>query len=175
MEQNLDPRALYSISYGLYIIGTEWEGALNGQIANTAMQLSSSPVSVSVCLHKDNLTTELMRKSRKFSVSVLAEDVDMPFIGIFGFRSGRDHDKYAKVPYEMGSLGLPLVTKHVVADLEAQVTEIVDVSTHELFIGTVKSARTLTSATPLTYAAYHTLKKGKSPANAPTVIFNSIK
>ena len=90
MEQTLDMKALFSLTYGMYIVNTAEGGRLNGQIANTVMQITSEPLCVATCLNKANLTTELIQKSGIFSVAVLEEDVPMTFIGQFGFKSGRD-------------------------------------------------------------------------------------
>ena len=91
----IDVKALFNLTYGMYIVSTEWEGRKNGQIANSVMQVTASPNTVAVCLNKDNLTWELLEKSGKFSVTVLEEEVPMTFIGTFGFKSGRDIDKFA--------------------------------------------------------------------------------
>ena len=170
----IDPRALFTFSYGLYIVSTSLDGKLNGQVANTVMQLTAEPICIAACLNKANYTTELLTNSKKFSVSVFAEEVPLPFIGIFGFHSGREYDKFSKCAYRMTDLGLPIVTEHTVAAVEAEVIDVVDVHTHRLFIGEVKSALILSEGNPLTYADYHRLKKGKSPAGAPTAIFNKI-
>jgi flavin reductase (DIM6/NTAB) family NADH-FMN oxidoreductase RutF len=180
-ENRIDPKALFTFSYGLYIVGTVWEGKRNAQIADAVMQLTSDPIHIAACLHRDNYTTELLAKSRKFSVSVLAEEATLPFIGNFGFRTGREIDKFAKLgelvqnAYTVTESGLPIVTESTLAAVEADVVEIVDVKTHRLFIGEVKSARVLAEGAPLTYADYHKIKKGKSHANAPSAVFNTLK
>ncbi|MDR1741127.1 MAG: flavin reductase family protein [Synergistaceae bacterium] len=172
----VDPKALFSFSYGLYVVGTEFEGKLNAQVADAVMQLTSSPVCLAACLNKANYTAELLAKGGRFSISVLSEDAPMPFIGVFGFRSGRVFDKFANVAPDAWhkSDGVPVVTAHSVAAVEAEVVKVEDVETHMLFIGRVTSASVLSEARPLTYADYHKVKKGKSPANAPSVIFNSV-
>jgi flavin reductase (DIM6/NTAB) family NADH-FMN oxidoreductase RutF len=174
MDGNIDPKALFTFSYGLYIVGTAWEGKLNGQVADAAMQLTSEPIYIAVCLNKNNYTAELLEKSKKFSVSVFGQEAPLPFIGNFGFRTGREHDKFASCKYLLEE-GVPVVTEYTVAVALADVADIVDVKTHKLFIGEVKSARLLTEGTPLTYADYHKIKKGKSHVNAPSAIFNSIQ
>ena len=170
----VDPKALFTFSYGLYVVGTSWNGKLNGQVANAVMQLTAEPICIAACLNKNNYTTELLNESKKFSVSVFAEDVSLPFIGIFGFHSGRENDKFSKCSYKMTELGLPIVTEHTVAAVEAEVIDVVDVHTHRIFIGEVKSASVLAEGNPLTYADYHKLKRGKSPVGAPSAIFNKI-
>lgn len=174
-DSRVDPKALFTFGYGLYIVGTAWEGKLNAQVADAVMQLTGSPICIAACLHRDNYTTELLAQSRKFTVSVFDEEVPLPFIGNFGFRCGRDYDKFAKCNYRLTDSGLPVVTEHTVAAVEANVINIVDVYTHRLFIGEVASAEVLAEGTPLTYANYHKIKKGKSHANAPSAIFNEIK
>ena len=87
---NIDMKALFSLTYGMYIVSTDLEGKLNGQIANTVMQITSEPICVATCLNKANLTTEMIAKSGRFSVAVLELEVPMTFIGQFGFKSGRD-------------------------------------------------------------------------------------
>ncbi|MDR2523044.1 MAG: flavin reductase family protein [Synergistaceae bacterium] len=175
MDGMVDPKALFTFSYGLYIVSTTWEGKLNGQTADAVMQLTAEPICLAVCLHKGNYTAELLEKSRKFSVSVFSAEAPLPFIGNFGFRSGREHDKFAKCDYKMTALGLPIVTEYTVAAVEAEVISMVDVHTHRVFIGEARSAQLLSDAPVLTYADYHKIKKGKSHANAPSSVFNSLK
>jgi flavin reductase (DIM6/NTAB) family NADH-FMN oxidoreductase RutF len=176
MDNNrIDPKALFTFSYGLYIVSTVLEDRLNGQVADAVMQLTAEPICVAACLHKNNYTAELLMRSKKFSVSVFSEDVPLPFIGNFGFRCGREHDKFLHCNYRMTENGLPIVTEYTVAAVEAEVIDIVDVHTHRLFIGEVRSAQVLSENAPLTYADYHKIKKGKSHANAPSSVFNDIK
>ncbi|MDR1377469.1 MAG: flavin reductase family protein [Synergistaceae bacterium] len=176
MENELNPKALFPFSCGLYIVATAWEDKLDGQVANTVMQLTANPISIAVCLHKDNYTTELVTKSKKFSVSVFSNEVPLPFIGNFGFRSGRECDKFAKCDYVVTKFGLPVITEYTVAAIEAEVTDMMDIETHRLFVGILKSTYVISDgAQPLTYADYHKLKKGKAHINAPTVVFNFLR
>ena len=172
---NIDMKALFSMTYGMYIISTAADGKLNGQIANTAMQITADPVCIVTCLNKANLTTELIMKSRVFSVSVLEQDVPMTFIGQFGFKSGRDIYKFANVDHIIGETGAPMIKDWSVASFEAKVHDIMDLPTHILFVGEVVSAKYFKDASLLTYADYHIIKKGKSPKTAPTFGFNAVK
>jgi flavin reductase (DIM6/NTAB) family NADH-FMN oxidoreductase RutF len=176
MESAIDPKALFAFSYGLYIVATALEDKLGGQVANAVMQMTADPITIAACLHKNNYTTELLTKSKKFSVSVFSDEAPLPFIGNFGFRSGREYDKFAKCDYKMTEFGVPVVIEYAVAALEAEVSDIVDIETHRLFIGKLKNTHIISEeAKPLTYADYHRVKKGKSHANAPTAVFNSLK
>jgi ferric-chelate reductase [NAD(P)H] len=171
----IDVKALFNLTYGMYIVSTEWEGRKNGQIANSVMQVTASPNTVAVCLNKDNLTWELLEKSGKFSVTVLEEEVPMTFIGTFGFKSGRDIDKFASCGWMAAPGGTPVVLDHALSWIEARVFNRVDVYTHSVFFGEVISSSCLKEGCPLTYANYHLVKKGKSPKSAPTYNLNAVK
>ena len=173
--ENFDMRALFNMTYGMYIVSTVFEEKLNGQVANAAMQITADPVSATTCLNKANLTTEMIMKSKLFSISILEFDVPMTFLGRFGFRSGRDIDKFEETEYVLGETGAPLITDWTIAAFDAKVTHTLDLSTHILFVGEVVSSKFVKEAVPLTYADYHRVKKGKSPKNAPTTLFNTLK
>ncbi|MEA1964613.1 MAG: flavin reductase family protein, partial [Candidatus Aerophobetes bacterium] len=128
-------KALYKISYGLYVISSRKEGRLNGQIANTLFQVTAEPPSVAVSINKENLTHQFIEKSRVFAASVLSEDTSLNFIGHFGFKSGREIDKFTQVHYKIGKTGAPLVLDNTLACLEVRVIKEVDAGTHTIFIG----------------------------------------
>lgn len=164
----IDTKAFRSISYGLYVVTSRDGERLNGQIANSVMQVTSSPPQIAAVLNKENLTHDFVAKSGVLAVSVLEEETPMPFIGLFGFKSGRDVDKLSQVNYETGETGAPLVTEHAVAVLEARVTKSLGVGTHTIFVGEVVGAKVVKGGNPMTYAYYHQVKGGKSPKKAPT-------
>jgi len=168
MTDALDRRALYVLSYGMYLVSSYLEGKLNGQIANTVFQVCSDPPRVAVSINKNNLTHEYITKSGVFAVSVLDQDTPMTFIGLFGFKSGRDTDKLSQANYKKNVTGAPLVTDNALALLEARVIGTTDAGTHTIFVADVVGAEVLREGTPLTYAFYHENKKGKAPKSAPT-------
>jgi rubredoxin len=92
----------------------------------------------------------------------------MTFIGLMGFKSGKDVDKLSQVEFQKGVEGCPVITENALAVLEVKVLDSVDVGTHTIFTGDVMGARVLRDGEPLTYADYHRIKKGKAPKNAPT-------
>ncbi len=159
---------LRMLSYGLYILTSRDGDRLNGQIINTAIQVTSEPPRVAVVVHKMNLTTELIEQSRLFAVCVLAESTPLTFIGLFGFRSGRDIDKFAKTPYRTGVSTCPLVTEHTLAHLEARVTDRMDLGTHIIYIGDLVHSEVQVDGRPMTYRHYHEVLGGKTSRNAPS-------
>jgi ferric-chelate reductase [NAD(P)H] len=164
----MDRRAFRDLSYGLYLVTSLDGDRFNGQVVNTVIQVTSDPPRVAVIVNKKNLTHDFIVKSGIFGVTVLEESAPMAFFGPFGFRSGRDIDKLAKVEYRLGVTGCPLVTGHALSILEARVFDQIDLGTHTIFIGDVLSSEVLKSGRPLTYQYYHEELKGKSPPNAPT-------
>ncbi|MBS7247732.1 MAG: flavin reductase family protein [Candidatus Jordarchaeales archaeon] len=163
-------KTLHKISYGLYIVASRNNGELNGQIANTVFQVTADPPTIAVSINKQNLTHEFIRKSGVFSVSILTRDTPLKFIGIFGFRTGKEIKKFENVKYKLGVTGAPIVLENTVGYVEAKVVSSVDVGTHTIFIGRVVDAEILNDAEPMTYAYYHEVKQGKTPEKAATYI-----
>jgi len=164
----LDSKVFRDLSYGLYIV-TSLDGERhNGQLVNTVIQVTSDPARVAVIINKKNLTHEFISKSRVFAAAVLDQTVPLTFMGPFGFRSGRDYDKFAKVSFKKGITGAPLITEHVLSVLEARVFNEIDLGTHTIFVGDALASEVLREGIPLTYRYYHEHLKGKTSPNAPS-------
>ena len=161
-------RTLSHVSYGVYIVSSALHGRKNGLIVNTVSQVSSSPHKISVCISKNNLTHDIIEESGIFTVSILAKDTPLKFIGQWGFRSGRDTDKFDGINYKTGRTGAPIVLDHTLAYIEVKVTESLDVGTHTIFVGNVIYAEKVLDAEPLTYKYYKEAKGGKASREAPT-------
>jgi len=159
---------LHKISYGLYVICSKNGEKINGQIANVVFQVTAEPATIAVSINKNNLTHEYIEISNFFTVSILSEDTPIGFIGNFGFKSGRDIEKFEDVQYNIGKTKLPIVIDNSLAFIEAKVIDKIDVGTHTIFIGRVEDAEILTDGKPMTYEYYHKVKGGVSPKTAPT-------
>ncbi|MBN2178660.1 MAG: rubredoxin [Deltaproteobacteria bacterium] len=166
----MDKQALRDISYGLYLVTSVSGEKVNGQIANTVFQVCSETPKIAISINKDNLTHEYIKKSGVVAISVLEQDTPMTFIGNFGFKSGKDIDKFSQVKYEKGETGAPIVSENTLSYIEGKVVDSADVGTHTLFVVDVVDAKVLKEGVPMTYDYYHAVKKGKSPKNAPTYI-----
>jgi len=168
----MNPKALHKLSYGMYVVSSKKDGRFNGQIANTAIQVTSNPVTILVSINRENLTYEYIRSSGVFTVSVIGKDASPVLIGTFGFKSGRAIDKFSEkgIEYRLGSLGVPIVTTGTLAYLEAKVIDSLDVGTHTVFFGEVVEADILREGEPMTYAYYHEIKRGLTPSKAATYI-----
>ncbi|MEW5706355.1 MAG: rubredoxin [Actinomycetota bacterium] len=170
----MNSKALHKISYGIYIVGSKKGDRYNGQVANTVVQITSEPLTVAVSINKQNLTHEFIQDSRVFTASILSTEAPMTLIGQFGFKSGRDLDKYKGVNYKVGVAGAPIVLDYTVGYLEAEVVKSLDAGTHTIFLGKLLEAEVLNDAEPMTYAYYHAIKGGKVPKAAPTYIAGEI-
>ncbi len=166
----IDRSAFRAFSYGVYVVCSGSEARRNGQICNTVFQVTSEPPTVAASINKLNFTHEILTEHRNFTVSVLSEEAPMVYIGRFGFRCGRDFDKFEGIRARQGSTGAPIPEDYSVSFIECRVTDSLDCGTHTLFLGEVVDAGVLSDATPMTYAFYHEVKKGKSPSRAPTFI-----
>ena len=161
-------KTLHKISYGLYVISSKKGERFNGQIANTVFQTTSEPPTIAVSVNKDNLTFEFIRESKVFSVSILSKETPLKFIGHFGFKSGRDIDKFKDIKYKVGISGAPIVMENTIGYLEAELVDSLDVGTHTVFVGKVISGEMIKDEEPMTYAYYREIKGGKAPKTAPT-------
>lgn len=158
-----------SMSYGVYAV-TAMDGERpTGCIANSIMQITSAPATVAVSMNHDNYTNQCIRKTGKFAFSILSEESDPGLIGGFGFRSGKDHDKFEGVAYEMAA-GMP-VLKDSCGYVVCKVIDTMETETHTIFLGEVIEGEVYEGmAEAMTYAYYHKVVKGKSPKNAPTYL-----
>lgn len=162
----MDEKALFKLSYGLYIISSSFEGKDAGCVVNTLHQVTSSPIQVSVAVHKDNVTQQIIDQAKRFDAVVLTQDVDMDVIGTFGFHSSKDINKFEKVSYQRDQTGIPYVNEHVAARLSCRVVNQLDVGSHMMFIAEVEEAEVLSQEEVMTYAYYHQVKNGTTPKNA---------
>jgi ferric-chelate reductase [NAD(P)H] len=166
----MDLKALYKIAYGMYIVGAGKGDKINAQVANTVFQVTSEPPQLAVAINKKNLTWEYIHGSQAFVVSVLHTETPLSFIGRFGFKSGRDTNKFEGVNHRIGITGSPIVLDNSVSFLEARVNREVDVGTHTLFIGELVDAGVLAEKTCMTYEYYHQVKRGTTPRSAPSFV-----
>ena len=167
----MDLESLFKLNYPMCIICSKKDGKFSGCIVNTVFQIVPEPPMVAVSLNKQSLTHEYIKDSRVFTISVLCESTPLEFIGRFGFRTGRDIDKFEKVRYKIGQTGAPIVLDNAASFIEAEVIEAVDVETHTLLISKITACETIDdSKIPMTYTYYRDVKGGRTPRTAATYI-----
>lgn len=162
----MDTTVLYNLTYGLYVVGAFKDGRPVGCVINTCFQVTSDNPLLAISLNKANYTLEAIREFKRFSLSIIAEDSDPSVIGAFGFRSSREVDKYEAYGYEVLA-GTPCVKGKFAGRLVLEAEQFVDCETHVIVIGRLIDTQQ-GAGTPMTYAYYHNVIKGKAPKNAPT-------
>jgi len=170
MTMALDPTALFTLSYGLYVL-TAREGDRDlGCIVNTVTQLTENPTRIAVSVNKQNFTNEVIQRTGVFNVSVLTEAATMDLFRRFGFQSGRDVDKFAGRADPASENGLRYIDGPANALISGKVEQAIDCGTHMLYIALVTEARKLSDAPSMTYAYYFANVKPKpqpKPAEKP--------
>lgn len=164
----MNKKALYNLTYGLFVIGAANGEKKNACVINTAIQVSGDPVTLSVAVSKNNYTHDLLLAGKVCAISVLGENVSMDTIRHFGFQSGSEVDKLAQFPHQTAQNGAPYITDGAISYFAGHVKQTLDIGTHTIFIIEVDEAENIGEDTPITYAYYQKVKKGTSPKNAPT-------
>lgn len=166
----LDPTALFTLSYGLYVL-TAREGDRDlGCIVNTVTQLTENPTRIALSVNKQNFTNEVIQRTGVFNISVLTEAATMDLFRHFGFQSGRDVDKFAGRTDPTSENGLRYIDGPANALISGKVEQAIDCGTHMLYIALVTEARKLSDAPSMTYAYYFANVKPKpqpKPAEKP--------
>ncbi len=162
----IDSTAMFSMSYGLYVVSAEADDLKAACLVNTAVQVTAEPIRMSVAVHKDNVTAGVIKDAGAFTITALDQTADMPYIGNFGFRSSDSYDKFSTYETAVSEVGSPYCPEHACAMYACNLIDTVDVGTHYLFIGEVVQAERLSDEKPLTYAYYHGTLKGKTPPKA---------
>lgn len=165
----MDKKAMYRISYGLFVVTASFDGKDNGCITNTLTQVTSEPNRVSVTVNKSNLTHDMILKSGSFTASVISTDADFEMFKHFGFQSGRDTDKFAGYTCSRRcDNGEMIVTKGTNAFISAKVCQTVDLGTHTMFIADVTDMDLLSDIPSATYEYYQSSIKPRPEAVGKT-------
>lgn len=162
----MNNEVLKNLSYGVYVLSTFDNQKSTGCIVNSLIQVTHDTVLASV--NHINYTNECIKKNNKFGVSILPNDIEDEVIAKFGFQSGRDIEKFENI--EKTNVDGIDVIKNAIGYLICEVIDTLETQTHTLFLAKIKNGEILNEKTPMTYAYYHKVKKGKSPKAAPTYI-----
>lgn len=166
----MNNKALFKLSYGLYLLTAKEGDKINGCIINTVTQVTDTPTRVSIAVNKDTLTHDMLLRTGKCAVTALSVNTTFDLIKNFGFQSGKDTEKFTSYPYKLTAEGLPYLTGHACAYLVCHVTQTIDLDTHTLFIADVVDGDVLSEEDPLTYDFYHkNIKPAPKEASRPPI------
>ena len=162
----MDPKALFNISYGIFLLGVKFDGKVNACITNTCMQVANDPVRIAISVINNNLTCKMIKDSGSFALSILDKSTGFDIIKNFGYQSGRNTEKFDGQDYSLDRNDNPYLNHHVCSLISAKVTESRDLGTHTLFIAEIQDAKILGSGEPLTYSYYQSNIKPKTTVSA---------
>ena len=158
----MDKKAMYKLTYGLFVLTANENGKDNGCIINTAIQAAGDPNQVSISVSKQNYTHDMIVRTGKFTVSSITEKADFSLFKRFGFQSGKDTDKFQGFDGWMrGINGVTYITESTNAYISVEVEKSVDLGSHTLFTGKVTDMEVLSDDKSVTYEFYQSNIKPK--------------
>jgi flavin reductase (DIM6/NTAB) family NADH-FMN oxidoreductase RutF/rubredoxin len=167
----MNTKAMYKLSYGLFVCTAVRGDKMNGCIINTAVQVASEPNTISIAVNKANYTHDMIKETGLCNISVISTEASFDLFKHFGFQSGRDVDKFADYPktsYEMAENGIPYITAGTNAYFSLKVKETTDLGSHTLFICEPVFMTVLADASSCTYEFYQNNIKPKPQAVGTT-------
>lgn len=156
-----DLTALFKIGYGLYVVTSNDGKKDNGLIVNTVTQVTSTPNRIAVTINKANYSHHVIKQTGKMNVCCLSVEAPFKVFESFGFRSGRNVDKFAGCEPLRSDNGLVFLPKYINAFMSLEVEQYVDLDTHGMFICTVTESRVISSKETMTYTYYQENVKPK--------------
>ncbi len=151
----MNEKALFKLSYGIFVLTSKSGGKANGCIINTCNQVASSPARLAISVINGNYTCDLIRESGIFTLSVLDETTTFETIRHWGMQSGRTVDKMKGIELPTDINGIPYLSRSTCAVFSCRVTERMDLGSHTLFIGEIVDSRITGDGNAVTYADYH--------------------
>lgn len=158
---NLDLTSLYKIGYGLYVVTSNDGERDNGLIVNSVIQISNKPLQLLVCIDKKNYSHDVIKNTGKMNVNCITVSAPFAIFENFGFKSGRDFNKFAEISAFKSENGLNVLEKNVNSFLSLKVESYLDFGSHGGFICSVTEAKVLTDEDSMSYAYYHKYVKPK--------------
>ena len=169
---DMNTKAMYKLSYGLFVCTAVRGDKKNGCIINTAIQVASEPNQISVAVNKANYTHDMIKDTGKLNISVISRDAKFDLFKHFGFQSGRDVDKFGTdfpiASYKMAENGIPYITEGTNAYFSLDVKQSVDLGSHTLFICEPTAMEVLSDTSSCTYEFYQSDIKPKPQAVGTT-------
>lgn len=151
----MDKKAMYKLSYGLFVLTAKEDGKDNGCIINTAIQAASEPNQLSICVNKANYTHDMIMNTGEFNVSVISQSASFDLFKHFGFQTGREVDKFADFKaFDRSENGLVYVTEGTNAFFSVKVSKTQDLGSHTMFVGECTDMEVLSQEKSATYEYY---------------------
>ncbi len=157
----IDPKALFNIGYGLYVITSRDGDKDNGLIVNTVSQITNEPLTVAVAINKSNYSHDIIKKTGKMNVCPLSESAPFKVFEHFGMQSGRNVNKFEDCSPNRSENGLIVLPHYINSFFSLEVENYVDMGTHGLFLCSVVETGVISDENTMTYTYYHKNVKPK--------------
>ena len=158
----MDKKAMYKLSYGLFVLTAKEGEKDNGCIINTAIQAASTPNQMSICVNKANYTHDMIMRTGEFTVSVISQRASFDLFKHFGFQTGREVNKFADfTACNRGQNGIYYITEGTNAYISVKVAKTEDLGSHTMFIGEITDMEVLSGDASATYEYYMNYIKPK--------------
>lgn len=163
----MNTKALYNLTYGVYLLSAKANERDNACIINTAVQVANNPTRISIAVIKENLTQEMITETGTFNLSAITADAPFSLFAHFGMQSGRTVNKFSDFTYVSRSEnGLYYLTKWSNTFLSLRVVNSYDLGSHILFIGEVVDGEVLSDLPSCSYGYYQSTIKRSAPKPA---------
>ncbi|MBR5942752.1 MAG: flavin reductase, partial [Clostridia bacterium] len=156
-----DLSALFNIGYGLYVVTSNDGRKDNGLIVNAVTQVTSAPNRVAVTINKQNYSHHVIKQTGVMNVNCLSTEAPFSVFENFGFRSGRNVDKFADFAPLRSDNGLAFLPKYINSFMSLKVEDYLDLDTHGMFICSITEARVISDKETMTYTYYQNNVKPK--------------
>ncbi len=160
-KPELDPKALFKIGYGLYVVTSNDGQKDNGLILNSVTQLTDTPLRVAVNINKMNYSHDVIKKSGVLNINCLNNETPFSVFQSFGFRSGKDVNKFEGQEVLRSENGLVVLPNYINAFISLKVDQYVDLGTHGMFICSVTESKIINNIETMTYNYYQANVKPK--------------
>ena len=160
-KPELDPKAIFKIGYGLYVVTSNDGKKDNACILNSVSQLTDTPLRVSVNINKLNYSHDVVKKSGVLNVNCLNNEAPFSVFQKYGFVSGKDVDKFAGEEVMRSENGLVVLSNFVNAFISLKVDSYVDLGTHGMFICSVTESKIINNIETMSYSYYQNNVKSK--------------
>ena len=151
----MDKKAMYKLSYGLFVLTAKEGEKDNGCIINTAIQAASTPNQMSICVNKANDTHDMIMRTGEFTVSVISQRASFDLFKHFGFQTGREVNKFSDfTACDRGQNGIYYITEGTNAYISVKVAKTEDLGSHTMFIGEITDMEVLSGDASATYEYY---------------------
>ena len=156
-----DLTALFNIGYGLYVVTSNDGKRDNGLIVNAVTQVTNTPNRIAVTINKQNYSHEVIKSTGKMNVNCLSTDAPFSVFEDFGFKSGRDNNKFENITPLYSDNGLAFLPKYINSFMSLKVEQYIDLDTHGMLICSVTEARVVSEKETMTYTYYQNNVKPK--------------